>query len=450
MSVAEQGFRKLGRYKFSFRYMTPRGLQTIYAAAGSADGHLNCFNPFAQMVGLTARRGAGAKLASELRALVAQIPEEQHGRIAHSADVVKNHLDSSGSRIRPQAEGVEFVVDDCFSIDTDIYSCGLLLTALLGNALAGVAGLSRWCDGGAWKVSSKGVGLSAEALQAVEAFDTNLLQLLHDLHSTHELHLGGPLLKRFALVLCWAAIIHLAEYALANPMIGMASAAGGYFMPPPAITGGAMKAAIALSEMQHRQEMCLQFDALQGGRAIYPDYYAENIQLRDSCMAGVLGGVTTKKHVHLEDIDLNAFNSNHGFKSLWGEALHYKKAAALKNAVHAALTTGCPSAGIHVPLCAALGGGKMRKVTPSTLQQLEGMSRTLSCLDIPWEQFCPFTTYAGAANNLAASPPRPAIPKWAPAAAPEAAAADGDAMEDDDKENTASQSAADRNKRHRC
>ena len=33
-----------------------RGLQTIYAAAGSADGHLNCFNPFAQMVGLTARR----------------------------------------------------------------------------------------------------------------------------------------------------------------------------------------------------------------------------------------------------------------------------------------------------------------------------------------------------------------------------------------------------------
>ena len=133
-------------------------------------------------------------------------------------------------------------------------------------------------------------------------------------------------------MLCWAAIIHLAEYALANPMIGMASAAGGYFMPPPAITGGAMKAAIALSEMQHRcvglrwrpsggvlvgggrsadreracrqradrracpptaltdcgcshphsvhpaarrQEMCLQFDALQGGRAIYPDYYAE-------------------------------------------------------------------------------------------------------------------------------------------------------------------------------
>lgn len=152
--------------------------------------------------------------------------------------------------------------------------------------------------------------------------------------------------------------------------------------------------------------------------------------------------------LQLEDIDLNAFNSNHGFKSLWGEALHYKKAAALKNAVHAALTTGalkagchscfthpprmspsrsstarsrtptcspsscgrnppvsflrpthpaagCPSAGIHVPLCAALGGGKMRKVTPSTLQQLEGMSRTLSCLDIPWEQFCPFTTYAG-------------------------------------------------------
>ncbi|PSC71348.1 hypothetical protein C2E20_5234 [Micractinium conductrix] len=284
----------------------------------------------------------------------------------------------------------------------------------------------------------------------VQTVGRGLVYLITFIFGANALGLAGPLLKRFALVLCWAAIIHLAEYALANPMIGMASAAGGYFMPPPAITGGAMKAAIALSEMQHRQEMCLQFDALQGGRAIYPDYYAENIQLRDSCMAGVLGGVTTKKHVHLEDIDLNAFNSNHGFKSLWGEALHYKKAAALKNAVHAALTTGCPSAGIHVPLCAALGGGKMRKVTPSTLQQLEGMSRTLSCLDIPWEQFCPFTTYAGAANNLAASPPRPAIPKWAPAAAPEAAAADGDAMEDDDKENTASQSAADRNKRHRC
>ena len=111
----------------------------------------------------------------------------------------------------------------------------------------------------------------------------------------------------------------------------------------------------------------------------------------------------------------------------------------------------------RVSAAGGLGGG--RSIGRAPLQALQCATLCAACQE-PHVRACQLVERAPrrhssfplprAANNLAASPPRPAIPKWAPAAAPEAAAADGDAMEDDDKENTASQSAADRNKRHRC